>query len=62
MFPLRTLMDRLDTLSEKELANEKVKMDPVTSKDLEKALASTKPTAAGSLQKYFDWEKAFGSS
>lgn len=62
MGPLRRLMDKLEGHDLDKLKDEQVVMDPVAKADVEKAIASTKPTSMQTLGKYAEWEKAFGST
>jgi katanin p60 ATPase-containing subunit A1 len=67
MRPVRRLMDKLEALEGTRAAaaivgSEMVKLDLVTSADVEAAVAVTKPSARFMEEKYTSWQAEFSST
>lgn len=62
MHPLRRVLARLETDEELQKAQpDQIKMDPVTTDDVQKALHTVRPAPQAAPQRYAEWMQHFGS-
>ncbi|VDN13685.1 unnamed protein product [Dibothriocephalus latus] len=61
MSVVRKIFEILEDNSGKGLKDTKIRLETITTAEVERAIASTMPSARGFAAKYKDWQEKYGS-
>ncbi|CAH8656150.1 unnamed protein product [Dicrocoelium dendriticum] len=62
MSVVRKIFDILESNTDKSQLQKHIRLDPITTEDVEAAIRSTMPSARQLVEKYQEWQRSYGSS